>query len=348
MHKGERVNMAKETVPVAQLREKSTKALLSLGVAPEEAETVVDSLLDAEIRGVASHGMIRLPAYADRIKKGIINVRPNIRLNRTGSVLTVDGDNGLGQVVTFSALKKCMEIADETGSACALIKNSNHFGTAGFYSRLAAEKGYIALVASNASANMPPFGGIQPMLGTNPFAVSFPAGRYDNFTIDIAMSAVAKGKIRIYASEGREIPIGWAMDAEGNDTTDPEKAIAGGLLPMGGHKGYGLAMVVDMLCGVLGGAKLSYESESMFSAGAVAGTGHFIWLLRIESIMPIEAFTARVEDWFERIKNTPTRPGVPEILIPGELENRKAAEGAAELQVSEKIMAEINDLLEGA
>lgn len=333
--------LSTQSVNIENLRELSQRILCAYGVSQKDAGLVVESLLDAEIRGITSHGMMRLSSYAERIRKGMISTEPNIQIAEVGNLLQVDGDNGLGQVITMQALERCMDKADEQGSAVAVIRNSNHFGTAGFYSRLAAQRGYVAFVSSNASPNMPPFGGIDPMLGTNPFAVSFPAGKYDNFTIDIAMSAVAKGKIRIFEKEGREIPLGWAMDTEGNDTTDAQQAILGGLLPMGGHKGYGLAMVVDLLCAVLSGAKLSYESESMFASKSVAGTGHFLWLLRIDKLMPEDEFVQRVEQWFDQLKSSRTRPGVQKIFIPGEIENQRAAQVEENLEISTKTLEAI-------
>lgn len=330
--------MAKVTMQVDKLRKLSQGLLSKVGVKASDATLVTESLLDAEIRGVTSHGLMRLPSYLDRIQKGLINVDPDISMSWNGSTVLVDGKNGLGQVITMKALNACMECAKKTGVSIGMIKNSNHFGTAGYFSRAAAKQGYVAFVASNASPTMPPFGGVDTLLGTNPFAVSFPAGSYDNFTIDIAMSAVAKGKIRIYEQEGKKIPQGWAMDASGNDTTDPAKAIAGGLLPMGGHKGYGLAMVVDLLCAILSGAKLSCETESMFDAQSVAGIGHFLGVIRIDRLMPRAAFESRAEAWFNCLKASRTRPGVDNIYIPGEIENLREKELPNYLEVPDKII----------
>jgi LDH2 family malate/lactate/ureidoglycolate dehydrogenase len=320
------------------------RILETLGIKSEHAALVADSLLDAEIRGVESHGLTRLTAYAERIRKGFVTLRPEIKIERKGCILKIDGNNGLGQIVSMEALRQSMETADQYGCAMAAIHNSNHFGTAGYFTRYAAEKGYIAYIASNAGPTMPPFGGIEPLLGTNPFSVSFPADGYDVFTIDIAMSAVAKGKIRIYEKQGKEIPLGWAMDIEGRDTTDPVAAIAGGLLPMGGHKGYGLAMVVDMLCGILSGANLSCETESVVKVTGPAGLGHFICLMRIDSFMDPAAFKARAKAWFDRLKTSPKRAGVEEIFIPGEIENRLMASSGDTIHVLDKTWQGILDL----
>lgn len=317
--------MAKVTVDLAALNRRAVEILMEANLSREDAETVVATLQEAELCGVESHGYVRLLSYAERIRKDLIASKADIQINQVAdNMLLVDAGNGLGQIVTMKALDRCMEEAAQRGSCFAFIRNSNHFGTCGYYSRIAARKGFVAIVASNASATMPPFGGVDNMLGTNPMAVSFPAGKYDNFTLDMAMSAVAKGKIRIYEKMGKEIPLGWAMDAEGNDTTDPAKAIDGGLLPMGGHKGYGLAMVVDLLCGILSGAKVSQEIESMFNATRPAELGHMIMILDPSRLVPMDVFTARVEKWFEELKSSSLRKGFEQILIPGELENKKA------------------------
>ena len=166
---------------------------------------------------------------------------------------------------------------------------------------------------------MAPFGGMDLLLGTNPFSVSFP-GRELTFCADMASSATAKGKIRIYAKSGKDIPFGWALDEEGNDTTDPNAAIKGILLPMGGHKGYALAMAVDALCGLLSGASLSCESTSMFQGSSAANTGHFIAAVDIAHFLPPDEFADRAQNWFDRIHASKTRPGFEKILIPGEPE----------------------------
>ncbi len=337
--------MGKAEARLEYLNNTVQAVLQGAGINPADAEFVADSLIDAEIRGVESHGLMRLESYIERINKKLINVHPNISVvNENGSIIQVNGDNGLGQVITKKALDICMERADESAIAFATIKNTNHFGTAGYYSRLAACKGYIAFAASNASPTMPPFGGIDPLLGTNPFAVSFPAGKYNNFTLDIAMSAVAKGKIRLYEKEGKEIPLGWAMDSLGNDTANPTEAINGGLLPMGGYKGYGLAMIVDLLCGLISGAKLSFETESMFASDSISGIGHFLGVIKIDKLMPIDIFEQKVENWFETLKGSKTRPGVTEIFIPGEIENQKKKNVGESILVLDKTLDAISNL----
>jgi len=320
-------------ISIEEVNNLITEKLEQIGVPEVDALLVADTLLDAEIRGVTSHGLMRLPSYQQRLELRLIEPNPQISIKTEGNVLRVDGGNGLGQVVTRTALDAAMQLAHKKGSAIALVKNSNHFGTAGYYSRIAANRGFGAFVATNASPVMPPFGGLDNMLGTNPFAYSFPAGKYRDFTLDIAMSAVAKGKVRMYAKEGKPIPQGWAMTSDGKDTTDANEAINGVLLPMGGHKGYGLAMVVDFLCGMLTGAKLSCETESLFGSGQVAGIGHFIAVVDIGKISNLDEFKLRTETWLDAMKASRKREGTNEIYIPGEIENLKftSANGVVEV-----------------
>lgn len=334
--------MAKIKIKLEELNRNSIEMLTREGVSQEDAEIVIQCIQEAEFYGVESHGYMRLSSYVDRLKKRLINPVPNISMEKMGdSILKVDGDGGLGQVVTQKALERCMEEAQEHGVCIAAIANSNHFGTCGYFGRIAARKGFIAFITSNAAASMPPFGGMDNLLGTNPFAVSFPAGKYDNFTLDIALTTVARGKIRIYDKMNKEIPIGWAMDAQGRDTTSAREALEGGLLPMGGHKGYGMAMAVDMLCGVLSGAKLSHEIESMFKTTRPAELGHFIAIIDLSKLIDMNMFTKRVEEWFDTIKGAKLREGYQEVLIPGELENGKRQAETDYIEILDKTLESI-------
>lgn len=314
----------------------SREILEKAGLPAGQAAIVTDSLLDAEIRGIETHGFIRLPAYIERIRGGFIAPDPEITISGAGCVLKVDGGYGLGQVTMREVIDKAMAVADRFGCAIAVIGNSNNFGAAGYFTRYAAEKGYIAYVTSNGGPVMVPFGGKKPMLGTDPFAVSFPAGKYKTFTLDVAVSAVAQGKIRVAEQTGKTIPTGWALDAFGKDTTDPVAALAGAMLPMAGHKGYGMAMIADMLCGLLSGAKVSCEAATMFDKAEKSGIGHFLCLMRVDAFLDAKAFTERVEGWFDRMKDTPKQDGVAEIFIPGEIENKLAETNDGTIEILTK------------
>ena len=311
--------MGRVNVAVKRLEHDILDILAGVGLPAEEAKYVAASLLDAEQSGVESHGLMRLSAYIDRLEQGTAEPRPEIRVMENGAVAHVDGGNGLGQVVMSRAVDTCLTLAERYGVGIVSVCRSNHFGTAAFYSRRMAEQGYIGFAASLAGPTMAPFGGMDLLLGTNPFSIAFPGGKM-NFCADMASSATAKGKIRIYAKNGKAIPLGWALDEQGNDTTDPNAALKGILLPMAGHKGYALAMAVDALCGLLSGAALSGESSSMFQGAQPANTGHFAAAIDISRFLPLEDFTQRAQDWFDRIHDSRTRPGVDRLLIPGEPE----------------------------
>lgn len=331
-------------IRLEEAREIIRRVLDGMGVPEEDIEVVADSLMDAEQSGVESHGLMRLPAYAERLAKGCINSRPDIRIMISGAVAKIDGNNGLGQVITAKAVDTALFLAKEHGVGIVSVSHSNHFGTGAFYSKQLAKAGCIGLVASLAGPTVAPFGGREMMLGTNPFSISFP-GKENCFCSDMATSAVAKGKIRVYASGGRQIPIGWALDKDGNDTTDPQKAIEGILLPMAGHKGYALAMVVDAVCGLLSGAALSCESASMFS-DKPANTGHFVMAIDIAHFLPLEEFEQRAQDWFDRIHKSRTREGVERVLIPGEPEEKQKLLAGEEMKVRKKTLEKLSLCLE--
>lgn len=328
-----------------EVRECSEKIFRSAGVPEKDAKRVADNLLTADILGLPSHGVMRVKPYVQRIDKGLIKVRPELSYDQAAeNMFKVDGDNALGQVATMYALELCMTQAKKSGNAIAVINHMNHFGMAGYYTRIAAKEGLLAFICTNASPTMAPFGGLDCILGTNPLCVSFGAGKYDNFTLDVATTAAARGKIRLYQREGKDLPIGWAVDAEGNDTTDPSKALKGALLPMGGHKGYGLSMAVDFLSGVVADADLSYEAQSMFEANDPANTGCYISVVDLSRFVSKEKMEERVESWFARIKSSRLRPGFHEIMIPGEIENRRSAASGDQVELSEQTFAELQEL----
>ena len=324
--------MSRVTVSPNDLRRDLMAILTGVGMPEEDAVCVADSLLDAELGGVESHGLTRLSAYLDRVERGTILVNPDIKVTENGAVAHVDGGNGMGQVVMKSAVDTALDMAKKYGVGVVSVEHSNHFGTAAFYSRKLAENGCIGFVASLAGPTMAPFGGMDLLLGTNPFSIAFPAEK-QIFCADMATSAVAKGKIRIYAKNGKEIPMGWALDAEGNDTTDPNAAIKGILLPMGGHKGYALAMAVDAICGLLSGASLSGESTSVVQTDKEANTGHFVAAIDIAHFLPTEDFTNRAQQWFDRFHESKTRPGFAQVMIPGEPETNARANNAESVSV---------------
>lgn len=324
-------------VEVDSITSLTKELLMSAGINSTDASITAMSIIEAEKRGVSSHGLTRLKSYVERISQKLINKHPKTSIVKNlGSILILDGDNGLGQVVADQTLEYCFNNLKKESLVIASVSNSNHFGTCGYYSRQAALNGYLAITATNAGPTMAPWGGIDPMLGTNPFAISFPAKEYGDFTLDIATSAVAKGKIRTYANENENIPLGWAIDKKGNHTTDSSEALEGTVLPFGKHKGYGLSMVVDALCAGLSMASLSYETESLTKNNSNANIGHFFMFVKIQDFLELDDFSERMENWFNNLKKSAQSPDFDEIIIPGELENKKSKLNNKKININSK------------
>jgi LDH2 family malate/lactate/ureidoglycolate dehydrogenase len=302
-----------------------TAIATAVGVAPEDAAILADSLVEADIYGVSTHGVSRLNIYVRRIQKGLIDPKATLAVDRqrTGS-FAVDARNGLGQVQASKVLRMIMDASEKTGVAAATIRNSQHFGTLSYYCNKAVERGKILIAATNAEPSMSPSGGRTAYFGTNPIAASFPTGKGFPVRIDLATSLVARGNIIAASKRGESIPAGWALDEEGNPTTDAAAALAGTVLTMAGHKGYALALMVEFFSGVLSGAGVGSSVGSMYKhMDRYQNVGHFFCVLDIEAFMDLEAFKERVDRTIDEIKAVPRRPGVDEILIPGEPEHRK-------------------------
>ena len=317
--------MERVTRTAAELGDIACAILRGASVPAADAEQTADVLLDAERSGVESHGLMRLASYVDRLAGGLMEPHPELQLSVQGAVGQIDGGNGLGPVAACRAADLAAELAQSYGVGVVAVRRSNHFGTAAYYSRRIADHGCIGFAASMAGPTVAPAGGMELLLGTNPFSIAFPAQSL-TFCADMATSAAAKGKIRIYEQQGMPIPQGWALDSSGRDTTDPKAALQGILLPMAGHKGYALAMAVDMLCGLLSGAALSGESASVFQTDRPANTGHFMAAVHIGHFLPQEEFSQRAQDWFDKLRSSKKRPGVTRIWIPGEPEAERRAQ----------------------
>ncbi len=291
-----------------------------LGVKTEYAYTAADALVRANLEGIDSHGISRLAIYARRMKEGRINADPQIAVEKKGdSVLLVDGDNGLGQIVAACAVKEGMEWAKKTGLAAVAVRNSNHFGTASYYCQMACEKGLGIMAFTNSPSGIPPWGGKKAFFGTNPIAFGFPTGSDTPVIIDMSTSVVARGKIILAAKQGQSIPKGWAIDEDGVETQDAKEALRGAVLPLGGPKGYALALAIEILTGVLTGAAFGPHVKNMYDEhNEKSNIGHFFLLFDIEKFMDLERFKLVIEQFLEEVKAVPRAEGVSEILYPGE------------------------------
>jgi len=304
------------------------RLLAAHGVPETDAATVAACLVSADLRGVDTHGLARLPGYLDRVRRGLINARPALAPRRvTAAAATLDGENGFGFVVGTRAMQEAIAMARESGIGVVSARRSTHFGMAASYVRRALDAGMISLVFSNASPAMPPWGARSALLGTNPFAAGAPAGRHPPFVLDMSPAVAARGKIRRAERRGESIPLGYALDAAGRPTTDPKAALAGVVLPIGGYKGSGLSMLMDILGGVISGAAYGGEVGDQYKVyDRPQDVGHFFLAMRPDLFVPDADYRNRMDTLIERVRNCPRAPGVEEVLVAGEPERRHESE----------------------
>lgn len=319
----------------------------AVGVSRTDAALFADALVEADVTGASTHGVSRLGIYVKRIEKGLIDPAAALQIDRRrGATLAIDACNGLGQVQAIKTLDLLIPMAREAGIASATVRRSQHFGTASYYCNRAADQGMILLTTTNCEPSMSPEGGCAAFFGTNPIAMSFPTGKGFHVKVDLATSLVARGNIISAQRRGQSIPPGWALDSEGNPTTDAAAALAGTVLTMAGHKGYALALMVEVLSGVLSGAAVGPEVGSMYKQmDRSQDVGHFFCLMDISAFIDPQQFTERIDQMIDQIKACRRRPNVEEILVPGERSARAAADRRANGVILDPVtVTEINDL----
>ncbi len=328
------VNVEAQVFPIEVLREFSTRIFLHFGLPKNDAAQAADVLASADLRGIDSHGVARLTSYFDLLSEGLINPKPKIKIVRsTMSTATVDGDNGLGLVVGPQANEIAMDMAEKAGSGWVSVGNTNHFGIAGYYVLKALERDLIGWAMTNSTKLVTPLWGAERMLGTNPIAIAFPAKEEPPIVIDMATCAAAYGKIEMARRRGEPIPEGWGINSAGLGTTSPDDVVAGGaLLPLGsdrergGHKGYGLAIMVDVLSGVLSGANWGpftppFALRQEIPPRSVGkGIGHFFGAMRIDGFIDADEFKRQMDDYIRVFRATKPAPGTNGPLIPGDPE----------------------------
>jgi LDH2 family malate/lactate/ureidoglycolate dehydrogenase len=315
---------AARTVPIVALQECLEACLRALGCPPPDATRIAEVLVDGELRGYDDHGAFFIGELAGWMQSGAMNPAPQVTVVRETPVsVLLDGDRGCGAVGATEAMRRIIALARQTGIACAGLRNSGHFIAAAPYVELAAREGLIGFACANVTPLMAPTGAKTRTFGTNPLAYAFPAAAHDPVVFDMASSATAGFKVRLAALAGKTLPPGLILDAAGEPTTDPQEYLRGGLiLPVGGehaaHKGYGLAMVVDALAGVLTGAGFAR------AAGVTDGKeGQFFLVLDPELFQPREEFLRRMDEQIEQTKGAEPLPGVEEVLVPGERGQRR-------------------------
>jgi LDH2 family malate/lactate/ureidoglycolate dehydrogenase len=313
-----------EIISESALRVFCTRIFEKVGVPPAEALLAVNNLIEADLRGVHSHGVVRFPIYVKRLVDGGTNPTPNVSIVRqTRTTAVVDGDNGLGHLVGIKAMEIAIEKGSEGDCAFVAVRNSNHFGTAAYYAEMAARRGMIGLSFTIGAINhMAPWGGAEAVLGNNPFAIAFPTREQFPIVLDMACSVAARGKIIVAAKEGKPIPGDWATGPDGLPTTDAVEALKGFVIPVGGPKGYALTLAVGLLSTMLSGAAFGRDVGELYEKTTTAQNGgHLFGVLPVAAFDDLDAYLDRMDKGIQDIRSAKKAAGVDRIYLPGEREH---------------------------
>lgn len=323
-----------------------TEVLLKLGVPPDEARMTAGSLVTANLRGVDTHGVLRLPLYAARLKRGAMTPSATLTIEKeTVATALLDGHNGIGQVISCRAMELAIRKAREAGVSYVAVRHSNHFGAAAYYPMMALEHDMIGLAFTNASPRLAPTGGVVKLLGNNPLCVAVPAGKRPPVVLDMANSIVAAGKIRVLQKEGKPIPEGWALNEHGEPTTDPAAAMKGILLAIGGYKGYGITFAMDLLTGVLADSSYGPRVKPIDNETEPAGTAHSFMAIALSAFTDVAAFKSRMDAYIDEIKSSKKARGSEVIYVAGEPEHLKTQERMEKgIPLQAKVAAELTAL----
>ncbi len=346
-------------VQVEALKDFCVQVFLKMDVPEEDARITTDVLVTANLRGIDSHGVARLRRYVNGLRDGMMIAQPDTHvMTETPTTALIDAGAGLGQPVSHRAMEQAIDKAQEYGCGFVTVRNSNHYGIAGYYAMMALERDCIGISMTNAAVLVVPTFGRDAMLGTNPIAVAAPAGEERPFVMDMATSTVPRGKLEVYQRQEKPIPLGWATDETGEPTTDTQRVLenfkqraGGGLLPLGGagelmsgHKGYGLALWVDVFCAVLSGAAYANLVYPKTADGKPlpSNIGHFFGAWRVDAFRPVDEFKAAMDDIQRRLRATPKAEGQDRIYIHGEKEYEEAERRAqAGIPLNPKVAADL-------
>lgn len=331
-------------IPIPAIEAVCSAAFAKLGVPSDQARIITASIVYAHRRGKGTHGIGRLPIYAKKIQAGVMSADTTLSVvSERRSVKVYDAHHGFGQVAGIIGMQSAAAKAAEHGIGVVGVRNSNNFGTAGFIAEAAVEKGMIGMVFANSAPAIAPTGGSQPLFGTNPIGIAFPMpqGRAP-LVLDMATSVAARGKIRLAAKQGDKIPLGWALDAQGRPTDDPAEALKGSMVPIGGAKGYGLSLVVDVFAGLLTGAGFAGSVLPLAAMQGNSGYGHLLIALDPEAFMDRADYLVRMEELIGKVKATGEA-----VLLPGEGSYTTALKQKDAVEVSAKQVEEVRELLQG-
>jgi L-2-hydroxycarboxylate dehydrogenase (NAD+) len=319
--------------PAAALLAFTRDALAACGIPDADAETAAKAMVEADLTGFDSHGVFRLSSYCDTIKSGRVNPKAKIKvLQRAPATALIDGDNGIGHLVMTHAADLAIELARASGIGWVGVRRSNHAGAAGVYAAMPVAHGMVGIYAAVSTANhMAPWGGAEALIGTNPIAVGIPAGKEAPIVLDIATSVSSFGTIRQHAISGEPLPEGWVIHSKtGEPITDAKKVGEGVLLPIGGYKGAGLALIIGLLAGVLNGAAFGREVVDFTKPGSnETNTGQFIVAIDVARFVPPDVFAAEMDRHIDELRSSPRLPGVEAIRLPGEDRRRRRTERSA-------------------
>ena len=307
-----------------RLKRQVASIFAGCGMSDADASLLADSLVQADLRGIHSHGVLRIPDYVAKLTREGVNPRGRPRVvSETGGAIVVDGDNAMGQIAGAFAMRRAIDRARETGIAAAAVRRSNHAGAMDYYVRLAVDEDMIGLATTNALPTMAPWGGVDKVIGLNPVGIGVPSGE-GALVLDTALGATAHGKIRVCHQKGQPIPGDWAFDREGRPTTDPGAALDGLIQPIGGYKGLGLAVCMGILSSLLSGAGYGTESGNL-DDGAIAGAdGQFYLAINVASFEELDRFRSRVDAVADEIRTSRRADGTTAIHAPGDLESQTA------------------------
>ena len=313
-------------IAAAALSDFATAVYAHAGVPDADARLLADSLVQADLWGHQSHGVLRLGWYLARLRAGSMQAQttPEFVMDG-GAVAVIDGHHGVGQVLAARAADEAISRAKQHGIGAVGVRQSNHFGTAMYYTLRAPREGCIAFLTTNASPAMAPWGGREKLVGNNPWSIAAPAGRHAPMVMDIANTGVARGKVYLARQRGEPIPEGWAINAAGAPTTDAQEAIDGIILPMAQHKGYIISMMMDVLAGVLTGSGFGAQVHGPYQADKRSCCGHMMIAMDVAAFQPPDEFAVRMEQLVAAIKAVPVAAGYDEVFYPGEIEARNDA-----------------------
>ncbi len=333
-------------IPHGQLTQIASAMFATCGMRHDDAALLADTLVESDLRGIHSHGVLRIPDYVAKMTTGGVDPKGAPRIVRErGAVLVIDGGNSMGQIGGTFAMRHAIARARDTGIAAAALRGSNHCGAMDYYARMALPENMIGIATTNALPTMAPWGGADKIVGINPLGVAIPADEEVPIVLDIAFGATAHGKMRIYQQKGHAIPEGWAYDADGVPTTDVAKALVGLIRPIGDFKGVGLAMVTGILSSVLSGAAYGDEYGNMVD-GAIAGAdGQFFLALDVAAFEDVATFRRRIDGIVRDVHNSRRAPGVDRLYVPGEMEGEFARAYARDgIPLNDRTLADIATL----